>query len=46
MDCYYCDEPITGTPVTDAGDPLRRTWCSDECHDDSAQAWMEQHYQA
>lgn len=44
--CHRCQEPITGEPVTEDRDPLGREWCSDECHDDSGQAWMEQHYRS
>jgi hypothetical protein len=45
--CYRtdCENPALD-PYTDPGDPLRREWCSDECHDDSGQAWMEQHYRS
>jgi hypothetical protein len=44
--CYRdgCDKPITGTPVTEQDDPAERTWCSDDCHTASAEAWAEMHY--
>ena len=29
--CYRCDDPITGTPVTDPDDPAHREFCSDDC---------------
>jgi hypothetical protein len=42
--CYFCGEPITGEPVTEPGDPLKREWGTGECHEDSAEAWAGQHY--
>ncbi len=42
--CFCCGKPVTGTPVTDPDDPLRRTWCSDECLDASAEGAYEQRY--
>ncbi len=43
-ECYRCEKPITGTPVTAPDDPLRRTWCSGECLDSSAESSYEQRY--
>jgi hypothetical protein len=41
--CHYCESPILGEPVTDEG-PAHREWCSDECHDESAEAdWEMRH---
>jgi len=38
-----CDEPITGTPVTDqSGHPF----CTEDCRDDDAATWAGQHYGA
>lgn len=39
--CRSCGEPVLGEPVTDEGDPTGREWCSEDCHDDSAQQQME-----
>ena len=43
--CHRCEEPITGTPVTDDDDPLHRVWCSEECRDAAAEASHEQRCQ-
>jgi hypothetical protein len=37
-DCARCQEPITGTPVTDPEDPLHRKFCREECLDSAAEA--------
>jgi hypothetical protein len=44
-DCYYCGVIIPGTPVYADDDPLRRTWCSPEHLEASAEASYEQRYQ-
>ena len=43
-DCDRCQDPITGTPVTDPDDLMGRKYCRDECRDDAGHAWAEQHY--
>ena len=36
--CYRCDEPITGPPVCILNDiPASRSWCSEDCLDESAE---------
>jgi hypothetical protein len=41
--CYHCEKPITGAPVTDEGDQAWlpkaqwRTWCTEDCHVASAE---------
>jgi hypothetical protein len=41
--CAYCDQPITGAPVTDDGQafwlspPDMDVWCSETCHDNHAE---------
>lgn len=43
--CYFCGEPVTGEPVTQPEDPApKRTWCTEDCREDSAEAWAGQHY--
>ena len=36
-DCDHCQEPVTGTPATDPGDPLGREF-HDECLTAAAEA--------
>lgn len=43
-ECARCEEPITGTPHVDPGDPLKRTYCGEECSDADAEAAQEQWY--
>lgn len=39
-----CAAPVTGTPVTDPEDRAGRRFCSPECLEAEAQAYMEGHY--
>ena len=42
-ECYHCEKPIIGAPVTDLGDQAWlpkaqwRTWCTEDCHVASAE---------
>lgn len=38
-----CGKPVLD-PYTEDGDPLHREWCSEACHEASAEAWAGQHY--
>ena len=40
-----CDEPVTGTPVTDPDDRSGRVYCSEGCRDSDAEGAYEQAYQ-
>ena len=44
-ECARCEEPVTGTPVTDPDDLMGREFCREECRDASAEASFEQRYQ-
>jgi len=39
-----CDEPVTGTPVTDPDDRSGRVYCSEGCRTSDAEGAYEQHH--